>query len=199
VTLAEALLVAVGLVTAVAAVGAWMAARYSSQATAAMTAIERRRWHADLTPQFEVRCWVTSGERAKLRVALVGPAALDRLDRVTVRIRDDIPGRAPVTASGPTAEEIARQVWGPYRFVPGVDGADQTGRRVAPFGLLLGDWRPLALERTPSPTWSTDPAGWRRQYDDHPARLTLTCVREGDERWTVPLEVQVDKGTPPSA
>ena len=147
-TPAEALLVAVGLVTAVAAVGAWRAARSSSQASAAMTAIERRRWHADLTPQFEVRCRVMSGERAKLGVALVGPAALDRLDQVTVRIRDDVPGRAPVTPSGPTAEEIARQVWGPYRFVPGVDGADQPGRSVAPFGLLLGDWRPLALERT---------------------------------------------------
>lgn len=198
-TLAEALLVAVGGVAAVAAVGAWWAARSSSQASAAMTAIERRRWHADLTPQFELACQVTTGERAKLRVALVGPAALDRLDRVTVRIRDDIPGRAPVTSGGPTAEEIARQVWGPYRFVPGVDGADQTGRSVAPFGLLLGDWRPLALERTPSPTWSTDPAGWRRQYDDHPVQLTLMCVREGDERWTVPLKVQVDQGTPPSA
>ena len=124
-TLAEALLVAVGAVAAIAAVGAWWAARSSSQASAAMTAIERRRWHADLTPQFELACRVTSGERATLRVALVGPAALDRIDRVTVRIRDDIPGRAPVTPGGPTAEEIARQVWGPYRFVPGVDGADQ--------------------------------------------------------------------------
>jgi len=142
---------------------------------------------------------VASGERATLRVALVGPAALDRLDRVTVRIRDDIPGRAPVTPGGPTAEEIARQVWGPYRFVPGVDGADQTGRSVAPFGLLLGDWRPLALERTPAPTWSSDATAWQRQYNDQPVRLTLACVREGDEPWTVPQEVRVDQGAPPSA
>jgi hypothetical protein len=199
VTLAEALLVAVGAVAAIAAVGAWWAARSSSQASAAMTAIERRRWHADLTPQFELVCRVASGERATLRVALVGPAGLDRLDRVTVRIRDDIPGRAPVTSGGPTAEEIARQVWGPYRFVPGVDGADQAGRSVAPFGLLLGDWRPLALERTPAPTWSSDTTGWRRQYNDQPVRLTLACVREGDEPWTVPQEVRVDQGAPPSA
>jgi hypothetical protein len=199
VTLAEALLVAVGAVAAIAAVGAWWAARSSSQASAAMTAIERRRWHADLTPQFELVCRVASGERATLRVALVGPAGLDRLDRVTVRIRDDIPGRAPVTSGGPTAEEIARQVWGPYRFVPGVDGADQTGRSVAPFGLLLGDWRPLALERTSAPTWSSDATAWHRQYNDQPVRLTLACVREGDEPWTVPQEVRVDQGAPPSA
>jgi hypothetical protein len=199
VTLTEALLVAVGAVAAIAAVGAWWAARSSSQASAAMTAIERRRWHADLTPQFELTCRVTSGERAELRVALVGPAALDHLDRVTVRIRDDIPGRAPVTPGGPTAEEIVQQVWGPYQFVPGVDGADQTGRSVAPFGLLLGEWRPLALERTPAPTWSAEPDGWRRQYNEQPVRLTLACVREGDEPWTVPKEVRVDQDAPPSA
>jgi hypothetical protein len=192
VTLAEALLVAVGAVAAITAVGAWWAARSSSQASAAMTAIERRRWHADLTPQLEFTCRVTSGERATLRVALVGPAALDRLDQVTVHIRDDIPGRAPVTPGGPTAEEIARQIWGPYGFVPGVDGADQTGRSVAPFELLLGDWRPLTLERTPATTWSGDATGWGRQYNDQPVRLTLACVREGDEPWTVPQEVRVD-------
>jgi hypothetical protein len=83
--------------------------------------------------------------------------------------------------------------------VPGVDGADQTGRSVAPFELQLGDWRLLALERTPAPTWSADPAVWRRQYDDQPVRLTLACVREGDEPWTVSQEVRVDQAAPPSA
>jgi hypothetical protein len=77
-----------------------------------MTAIERHRWHADLTPQFELTCRVTSSERAELRVALLGPAGLDRLDRATVHIRDDIPGRAPAMPGEPTAEEIARQIWG---------------------------------------------------------------------------------------
>jgi hypothetical protein len=86
---------------------------------------------------------------------------------------------------------------GPVPVCARVDGADQTGRSVAPFGLLLGDWRPLALERTPAPTWSSDATGWRRQYNDQPVRLTLACVREGDEPWTVPQEVRVDQGAPP--
>jgi hypothetical protein len=180
-------------VAAAAAVGAWWAARSSTQASEAMTSIERHRWHADLTPQFELTRRVTSGERAELRVALFGPAGLDRLDRVALHIRDDIPGRAPATPGEPTAEEIPRQIWGPYRFVPGVDGADQTGRRVAPFALLQGNWRPLALERTRRPELATDPVGWRRQYNDQPVRLTLARVREGEEPWTVPLEVQVER------
>jgi hypothetical protein len=80
------------LVAAVAAVGAWKAA-------VTLAAIERHRWHDDLTPKFEVRCRVTGGDRAELRVAFVGPPGLDRLDRMTVSIRDDIRGRAPVITS----------------------------------------------------------------------------------------------------
>ena len=79
--------VAAALAAAVAALGAWMAARYSARATAALTAIEQRRLHAELTPVFELRCQLTGGDRAELRLAFVGPPGLDRLDPVTVTIR----------------------------------------------------------------------------------------------------------------
>jgi hypothetical protein len=36
-------------------------------------------------------------------------------------------------------------------------------------------------------------------YNDQPVRLTLACDREGEEAWTVPQEVRVDQGAPPSA
>jgi hypothetical protein len=137
--------------------------------------IERHRWHADLTPQFETTCTATSTGRAELRVAFAGPPGLDRLDRVVVSIRDDRRGRVPVTAGGPTAEQIAWQVWGPYRFVPGVDGADQDGRGVAPGELVLGDRVRFTLERTLPPPWAGDTDGWRRQYAGQPVRVTLTC------------------------
>jgi hypothetical protein len=158
---------------------------------------ERHRWHTDLTPTFDVTCTTTGGDRAELRVVLAGPAGLDRLDQVTMSIRDDIRGRAPVTAGEPTAEQITRQVWGPYRFVSGVDGADETGRRVAPVELLLGDWRPFALERTLPPPWSSDTDGWRRQYANQPLRLTLTCCRQGHQPWTVPREIRIDRAPHP--
>lgn len=180
------------LVAAIASVGSWVAARQANHAAATLARIERDRWHADLTPKFEVTCQTTGGDRAQLRVALVGPAGLDRLDRVIVSVRDDIRGRRPVTAGGPSAEQIAQHVWGPYRFVPGVDRADQTGRTVAPVELHLGDWRPFALERTPPPPWSGDIETWRRQYDSQPLRLTLTCHRQGDQPWTVPIELAIN-------
>src|SRR6266702_1209892 len=108
--LAVAILSAVGtLVAAGAAVGAWKAAQQANQAAAIMAEIERHRWHAELTPQFEVSCRATSSDRTKLQVAFVGPPGLDRLDHVTITIRDDLRGRKPVIAGSATAEEIARQ------------------------------------------------------------------------------------------
>jgi hypothetical protein len=180
------------VVAAVAAVGAGIAAWQSGRAAASLTAIEQHRWHADLTPQFTVNCRTNGGDRAQLKVALLGPPGLDRLDQVTVTIRDDVRGRESVTAGGPTAEQIARQVWRPYRFVPRVDGADETGRSVEPFSLLLGDWRPLTLERTPPPPWSSDSGSWQERHADQPVRLTLSCYRRDHEPWTVPVEIVVE-------
>ncbi len=188
---------------AVATLGAWMAARAANQTGKSLAGIERHRWHADLTPQFEVTARASGDATAVLRVELVGPPGLDRLDQVAVSIRDDIRGRAPVTAGGPTAEQIAAQVWGPYRFAAGADGADPRGRAVASFDLLLGDWRPLALERTLPPMWTASSSGgghrWRQQYDGKPVRITVHCRREGHGPWTVPLEIPVDAGDIPSA
>jgi hypothetical protein len=185
------------VVAAVAAVGAGIAAWQSSRAAASLAAIERHRWHADLTPTFEVCCRASERDRAQLQVTLMGPPGLDGLDQVTVTIRDDIRGREPVTAGGPTADQIARQVWGPYRFVPGVDGADETGRSVAPLKMLLGDSRPFTLERTPPPAWSNDSGTWRQHNADQPVRLTLGCYRQDHEPWTVPIEIAVEKGAQP--
>ena len=178
------------VIAAGAAVGSWWAARQSHRAADALAGIEWRRWHADLTPQFEVTLSRTSGgDRADLRLTFVGPAGLDRLDEMTVTIHNDIPDRRPVGAGGPTAEQIAQQIWGPYRFVPDVDSADDTGRRVPSATLLLGDDRRLTLERTRPPPWSNGGhEWWDQQYHDRPLRLTVDCWREGHEPWTIPLK-----------
>jgi hypothetical protein len=57
------------------------------------TAIEQRRFHADQTPEIALKCDArdAEGNQAELMLELTGPAALDRLDQVTVRIRDDQP------------------------------------------------------------------------------------------------------------
>ena len=185
--------VAAGL-GAVAAFGAWATARAANKTGATLAAIEQRRWHADLTPECDIACRVVGSERAELRIALTGPVGLDRLDKLVVNIRDDIQRRAPVVAGGPSFEEISAQVWSPYRFVPGVDGADSNGRSVAPIELPLGDWCAFSLERTQPPPWSSnDHEWWRQQYVGAPLRLTLICNRGSHEAWVVPREVKVEQ------
>ncbi|MER7213187.1 hypothetical protein ABT340_39505 [Streptosporangium sp. NPDC000239] len=173
--------------------GAWRTAYLAKQATVDLTRIEARRWHADMTPQFEITCVPlsmgdqVSEDRAELRIRFVGPPGLTKLT-VTPTIRDDWPDRKSTLAGGPTQEEVTSQIWGPYRFIHGVDGGSEGSRTVTPITLLLSDGRPLSVERTPPPRWA-DSAGWRQRYNGTPVRLALHCVHEGDEPWTVYKEV----------
>lgn len=167
-----------------------MAARHANNAAQTLTGIERQRWHTELTPQFQVSCTPRAGGRATLRVTFVRPTGLDRLDEVAVAICDDTRDHSSILAGGPTKEEVSRQIWGPYRLAPGVDGADNTGRRVPPVRLLRGGDRPFELEATRPPRWwGSDDAWWDHEYRGSPVRLALHCRREGHEQWTVPLEV----------
>jgi hypothetical protein len=181
--------------SAVATGGAWLAARRANSTADAVARIERDRWHADLLPQFSVRIERSEGDRATLSVRLVGPLPLCHLDEVCVEVaQSDDMDYTPRLAGGPTQEQVAAQVWGPLRFVPGSDGADRNGRKVAPFTLAVGRGRPFALERTRSPLWwegNDREARWRDKWLNLPMRLVLTCHREGFDLWTVPYEVDV--------
>ncbi|MGW5669826.1 hypothetical protein [Micromonospora sp. NPDC003776] len=126
---------------------AWRAARSASEAahTSARVAADSerdRRWAA-LLPQFTYTCVAAKDNmRAELRIRLDGPYTLERLDRVTVSIRDDRPDRGRhLVAGGLTAEQIANQVWGPYRFNTNVENVDKPhGRRVVfPDGVTVGE------------------------------------------------------------
>ena len=71
----------------------------------------------------------------RLSVFLAGAPELRRLDSLTVKIRDDHPWRADGSplAGGPSSEEVAAQIWGPYRFIPGTGpGLTRLGASRAP-------------------------------------------------------------------
>ncbi|MEV7737825.1 hypothetical protein AB0O75_38125 [Streptomyces sp. NPDC088921] len=100
----------------------------------------------------------------------------------------------PRLAGGPNQEQVDAQVWGPLRFVPGVDGADANGQTIPAFPLRVGVGRPLALERTRPPLWQEGndrEARWRDKWLNTPMRLVFTCRRDGFEPWVVPYEVDV--------
>lgn len=154
--------------------------------------LERQRRHDELTPQFEISYRRSPGsDDVILHLAFVGPPGLDQLDGVEVAVRDDRPDRRPVIAGGPTAEEVASVIWGPYRLRPSVDGANQIGRRTPAVPLRRGEALYRLLEPSLAPRWSADPVWWRRQYADQPVRLTLTCTREDEPPWVLPVEVAI--------
>jgi hypothetical protein len=161
--------VAALVVSIVSAVGAlvsvWYARRSdrsaakSAVAAAITAALDLQRRHTELTPRFQV-----TGQSAdpgsdvlRLGIFLSGPPELERLDALNVTIRDDQPwrGQASPLAGGPTPEQVAAQIWGPYRFRPGTGpsadlmsgtpGADPTGRTTPTGGMPIGEELPLLL------------------------------------------------------
>ncbi|WP_043668300.1 hypothetical protein [Streptomyces xylophagus] len=181
--------------SAIAAVGSWRAAHRANSTADAVGRIERDRWHADLTPQFRVTIERGDGDRATLNVHLAGPLPLSHLDEVQVEIKqsDDM-DYTPTLPGAATSEQVAAQVWGPYRFVPHVNEADANGQVMPGFPLRVGAGQPRALERTRAPLWwdgNDREARWRDKWLNKPMRLVLICRRDDFAPWEVPYDLDV--------
>lgn len=204
---------AVGAVGSLAAagVGAWAAYQARSAAAEANAAartlaeIERDRRHAELCPRLRVTCEPLNpgGKYQQLRVALLGPPGLDRLDRLTVTIRNDHHrrGEGPLRLGGPTPEDLKRQIWGPYRFPPGTgpdDARADSNGRVTPYEAVLpvGEELPFQLEPTLPPSWAqgTSPQNWQRERGTI-LRITFDAQHATHGSWTLPAEIDVGDGT----
>ncbi|MBC2932938.1 hypothetical protein [Nocardioides sp. zg-1228] len=161
---------------------------------------------------------MASGTRfINLDVELVEPIELQRLESLSIRIRDDRPGRADeIDYESPRhqaqmLDTVRSQVWGPFRFTPGVgpkvgsvwNPADQAGRQCdVSTPLEVGEALRFQLEPTRSP-WLVDTLGgvasdardaeWRHLVGDN-IRLTITARAAGSEPWVIPLELSA--GTP---
>lgn len=201
----------VGAAGVVGAIGAWLAAaranRHAAEANelaakanalaeqanetnTKVAAIEQRRHHNDLRPQFELTFERASGgQHPRLEVKLAGPPELGRLDKVAISMRNDQERRS-ILPNGPKAEDLEDCVWGPYRFRPFVDGADQAGRQLGEFSIEVGDARTFALEPSLEPHWHVPAGSWTREQKGKPIRLTVTSTREGHEPWTKVYEIK---------
>ncbi|GAA4226006.1 hypothetical protein GCM10022254_09490 [Actinomadura meridiana] len=196
--LTEIALSAAGMIsTGAVGVYAGRHTRRSADAGQAVSVLEAERWHADLTPKFVVTAAPANIDRAELWVELAGPVPLNGLDEIVMSVRDDVPGREPVSPAGPSAEEIAAQVYGPYQFGPYADGADAHGRGVAPFALQVGERRPFSLMKTRAPHWTgQSDEQWWQQWAGEPVRLELQCRQGDDPLWRVSLNVDVPSRMP---
>jgi hypothetical protein len=191
----------IAIVAAVGTAGQWREAkRANQQAQRAheqaqeLLTLEKARRRDDLTPQFDLAVEAAGdvlGGPMELRVKLMGPDGLGQLDQVAITIRDDRPRGPSSTTGGPSAEDIARQVWGPWRFRPAVDGADKLGRSLAPFSLGVGEQRSFLLEETSPPPWSAESLDqWQTTYQFSALPLTLTCELDGHEPWILRREAR---------
>lgn len=191
---------AVGTIAA-AGIAAW-AAWQARDAATKLTRIEGQRHHMQLCPRVRVSCAPLNpgSETLRLRVALVGPPGLDRLDRLAVTIRNDhfLRGEGPYQQrmDGPTQEQIKEHVWGPYRFTPGTGPgearADGTGRvTVYDDDLPMGEELPFQLEPT-NPAWisSMSVDDWQRQQGTI-VRLAFTAEHNEHGTWYLPCEIDM--------
>ncbi|MCD2469534.1 hypothetical protein MBT42_39145 [Streptomyces sp. MBT42] len=178
----------------IAAFASWKASQRAHGTAESVAQIERDRWHKELTPQVAVVLGGAHSARL-LIVRFNGPVGLGRLDAVQLTIRDDRDrSKDPVLGTGPTAEERAQFIFGPFRFRRGADGADSLGRTVDPFALDVHDeWR-LALDLSTVPYWCEGVEGdrsWRGRFpaDRDKLRLWIECEAQGHRPWKLSAEV----------
>jgi hypothetical protein len=154
-----------------------------------------------LTPRFRVTIhpWGQGTDTMKVRVMLLGPAGLDHLDAVTVRIRDDHfrRGEGLLLAGGPTREQVKDHIWGSYMFTPGTGPdearADPTGRVTAYEAKLpVGEELPFQLDPSRPGSWMAGMSqeDWQRQRGTV-IRLAIDAVHAQHGKWTLPCEVDI--------
>jgi hypothetical protein len=171
------------------------AADSANRTAEAVARIERDRWHAELTPEFEITFEVKGNDHGSLDVQLVGPLPLRHLDEIRMEVLpSDDKDRTPRLPGGPSAEDVRNQTWGPYRFIPHTDSADQHGKGPGPFSLEVGRGAPFSLERTRPPLWQEGhdrSERWREEWRGKPIKLRLTCRRDDHEPWVVPYTIEI--------
>ncbi|MGC4795759.1 hypothetical protein ACLQ3H_16805 [Micromonospora saelicesensis] len=129
-----------------------------------------------------------SPDTALLSVKLLGPREVERYEWIRVEIRNDKDRVFPGTHRGYSEEEWRRQVWGPFRLRPGVDGADRGGRTATQEGRAVTDSWLFTLDRSTAPSWySGGDAAWRKDYHDIPIRLRIE-IGLGEQSWVELLE-----------
>jgi len=186
------------VVAAIAAAASWRAAVNSNKTSSSLAEIERERRHAELTPQFEVRCEKYNDNIFYLYLWLRGPADLERIDSLTLTIRDnkrmgqDTSTQATNSSGEPTAEDIDKQIWAPYRFDPQTSGSSVDGRTSSYSDLKRGDECRFQLTRTIAPRWNTT-AGtdWCAGLGiSGQLKISILCKNFESATWTVSWQLE---------
>lgn len=158
--------VAVAVIAAVVAYFAWKTAQNSAVATAALTEVEKARWHAENRPEFhlEVEGAVEDNRFAACSITFVGSKALDWVDVVaSVRPR-------ALTGPNDSDEDAYVYIWD--------EQSDYYGDRIdtKTFRLPVGGDVTLWMNAANDEEW---------QRYTRPIRLWLHCTAENGDTWMV--------------
>ncbi|WP_329308310.1 hypothetical protein [Streptomyces microflavus] len=184
--------VAISIVACNAAARSAAEAKRAADSAEDVASVERDRWHADLTPQFDLELNETGNGQALLLIRLAGPDSLRHLDHIAVEVRNDDRDHVALNPGVEvTQADVDNLVWGPYRFSPGVNGTDEHGRSPEPFPLDVGAGTQRAMQRTRPGAWMRGKTQgvWQGEYVGQPIRLVLTC-RRGDREWIIARQVE---------
>ncbi|WP_370131651.1 hypothetical protein [Streptacidiphilus sp. EB103A] len=159
-----------------------------------LAAIERDRRHSELRPQLDISRVPRQGSTQELlHFMFKGPNELEPHGplNVTITVRDDRDrSHDRILPGGPTREEVAAQVWGPWRLAPGADGVDPLGRSFANQLVAVGEKLVCAIEKTTPPAWdANDAERWWRKYRPTPLRFRVEVTCEGFEPWVFLEEI----------
>ena len=201
---------AVGAFGSIAAAGvaAWAAyqsrssAQEANRAANTLAQIERDRRLTELCPQLRVSCAPIGSADYRgvfqLRLRLLGPLALGRLDQLTLAIRDDVHtrGDGQLTAGGPTRDQVKKQIWGSYRFTPGTGPddarADLTGRETIYDAVLpVGEVLTFQMEPNPSPPWSSWTQEEWQQQQGTVIRFAVVATTGGVGSWRLVGDIDI--------
>lgn len=165
--------------------------------------IERGRRHAEMRPHFLVTCEAPSPgtNQRRLLIKLMGPGDLEKIDNLTVTIRDDSYFRLKPT---PSSGSVGDHVWGPVRFIPGTGpgtttrtgavGADKAGRTTQSVGMPVGEEHSYQLESTRPPNdgaWTLNQ--WQAEVSST-LRIQIKSQRKDWDDWITVGEVKVSDG-----
>jgi hypothetical protein len=163
--------VAVAVIAAVVAYFAWRTAQSASEATAALTEIEKARWHADNRPEFQVEASgvVEDNGIAACSITLIGAKALDWVD-VVATIR-------PYPFSGGNDRDP-----GPYEWDDTANDYYESPTDSKKFRLVVGEDATLWMRGATDEEW--------HRYT-RPIRLWLRCTAENGDTWMVPASCKL--------
>ena len=165
--------------------------------------IEKERRHAEMRPHFLVTCEAPSPgtDQRRLLIKLMGPGDLEKIDDLTVTIRDDSYFRLKPT---PSPGSVGDHVWGPMRFVPGTGpgattrtgavGADSAGRTTESVGMPVGEEHIYQLESTRPPNDGTRTREQWQAEVSSTLRIQIKSQRKDWDDWITVGEVEVSDG-----